>query len=138
MAKKIKIEGEVVEQTKNYKVIKEAATGEYVILSKFDDSMYRADAYKIIGYAVLQDENGSKHYWNLKNWQLHGQGKHKCYVIVIDSWETTNVDGKEETKIKFVNERGNKFVRFIDEEGNLYKKQKEQIKVTESEDVASL
>lgn len=135
MAKKIKFEGELVEQTKHYKVLKRK-DGEFCILSRYDDTVYHADNYKLIGYAVLKEYNGSKQYWNMKNWQLHGQGKSTCYAMLIDSWETETVDGKEETSIKYHNERGNKFVRFIDEEGNLYKKNK--AKKVEQEEALSL
>ncbi len=142
MAKKFTVEGEVVEQNEFYKVIKSDKNGKFYIFSKyskkypeeFKDTYYTADNYKIVGSAVLQEHQGSRNYWNLIKWQPFGQGRSLCYVMEIDSWKTKVIDGKEQTIVKYFDEKGYKYIRYIDEEGNLYKKQKKQAKQLQNND----
>ena len=138
MAKKLKVEGKIVEETEFYKVIKSRENGKFYIFCKFNDGYYTADNYKIIGSAVLQDEKGSKQYWNTVNWQPFGQGRSLCYVMEIDSWKTKVVDGVEQTAIKYFDEKGYKYIRYVDEQGNLYKSKKKQTKELQEVEMASL
>lgn len=125
MAKKLVIKGTKIEENQYYKVIKpEDDKNKVYVVSKYDDTIYECDSYKIIGAAVLQELQGSKFYSNYVNIQKYGQGKVTCNRMEIDSWTTKN----NQTAIKYFNEKGFKFVRFIDEEGNLYKKQPKKAK----------
>ena len=126
MAKKIKIEGEIVEQNEFYKVIKESSTGKFYIFSKYDDTMYTASEYKIIGTAVLENNNGEKFYSNFVNSQAFGQGRCLSNRMEIDSWKTKVVEGKEQTVVKYFDEKGYKYIRYVDEQGNLYKKKSQK------------
>jgi len=146
MAKRFTVEGVLVEENDFYKVIKADRDGKFYIFSKnlkkypedFKDSHYTADNYKIIGPAILQDDRGYKNYWNLINWQPFGQGRNMCYVMKIDSWKTKIVDGKEQTIVKYFDEKGYKYIRYVDEDGNLYKKQKKQVKQLQNSDDLSV
>ena len=136
MSKKIKVEGNLVEETAFYRVIKSNENGKFYIFSKYDDTMYIARQYKIIGAAVLENNYGQKYYSNFINPQAFGQGRCLAHRWEIDSWETKVVNGKEQTMVKYLDEKGFKYIRCIDQEGNLYKKNKQAKKV--EEDVVSL
>ena len=136
MPKKYTVKGTVIEENNYFKVIKpeEETNKKFYIFSKYDDTCWVCDKYKIVGSAVLQINGESKLYWNFINWQPHGQGRCLCYVIEIDGWKTKVVDDKEQTVVVYHDEKGFKFVRHLDEEGNLFKKKKE-IKQTQEETV---
>lgn len=135
MAKKFKVEGEIVEENEFYKVIKSDENGKFYIFSKYDDTFWTCDKYKIIGTAVLQANYDYKNYCNMLNMQPYGQGRSLAYVIGIDSWKTKVVDGKEQTVVTYYDEKGYKYIRYVDEEGNLYKKQK-KIKQEQEETIS--
>lgn len=142
MAKKFTVEGEVVEENDFYKVIKSDENGKFYIFSKnskeysdeFNDSCYIADKYEIIGSAVLEDNNGNKYYSNYINRQAYGQGRCLVNRFEIDAWKTKVIDGVEQTVVKYFDEKGYKYIRYVDEQGNLYKKQKKQAKQLQTND----
>ena len=123
MPKKFNVKGTKIEENQYYKVIKpeDAKNKKFYIYSKYDDTVYVCKTYKIIGAAVLEDNGDSKFYSNYVNMQKFG--KVSFQRVEIASWDSKVIDGAEQTKIVYINERDQKFVRFIDENGNLYKKQ---------------
>lgn len=138
MAKKFTVDGEVVEQNEFYKVIKDKDNSKFYIFSKYDDTMYIAREYKIVGAAVLENNYGQKFYSNFVSPQAFGQGRCLSHRWEIDSWKTKVVDGKEQTVVKYFDEKGYKYIRYIDEQGNLYKKQKKEAKQLQDVEIVSL
>ena len=127
MPKNFTVEGKIIEETLYYKVIKpnDENDDKVYVFSKYDDTYWTCDKYKLVGPAVLQINGEHKLYWNMINYQPHGQGRSKCYVMEIDSWETKVIDGTERTFVIYHDEKGYKFVRFVDEDGNLYKRKRD-------------
>ena len=138
MAKKLKVEGKIVEETEFYKVTKSDENGKFYIFGKVDDALYVACEYKIVGSAVLENNYGQKFYSNFVNPQAFGQGRCLTHRFEIDSWKTKVVDGVEQTAIKYFDEKGYKYIRYVDEQGNLYKSKKKQTKELQEVEMASL
>lgn len=150
MPKKIKIEGTVLEDYDYYTVIKPADAKDSlvtILVKEVKDPKTKeilveeghwpkVKNYKIIGSAALLEFDSYKSYQNELNWQLIGRGAHRCYSIEIDDWKTKKIKGKEETRVVYHDDYGRKYVRYIDEEGNFYKKQKQTKQV--QEDVATI
>jgi len=111
-----------VEQNKFY-LVEKKDNGSFVVYEKKEECWHNCLAYKIINSTLLVDTGDVKLLCNSQKWQPYGLGRSLGEIFEIDSWEDT----EGEVIIKYTDEKGRKFVRNIDAEGNVYKKTKEDV-----------
>ena len=134
MDKIYKFKCSVLENTRCYKAVRreDGVNSKIYVFGKLNDSVYVCDKYKILGSAILDENNGTKFYTNCENMQMLGRGKVKFLRVEVESWETKVEDGEEITKIKYVDELDRNYVRYIDQDGNLHKNKEDAKKKIET------
>lgn len=120
-----------VEQNEFY-IVKKNDDGSYTIYTKQDDIMFRCVDYKIVNSTLLYDTKHTKLLSNHFKYQPYGLGRSLTYSMIIDSWEEKN----GEVIVRYTDENNYKFVRHIDEQGNLYKKKKAVSKIEKEEELS--
>ena len=115
-----------VEENKYY-IVEKRENGKFLLHKKRGGTIIYCDEYLLINSTVLFRENGTALFHNEDHWQKYGQGHSLAYRFEIDSWKVKG----DEVVIKYYDEKGYKFIRYVDKDGNLYKKTK---KVVASED----
>ena len=147
--KKIKYEGKLIGETDYYYITEHDATG-YELLEgkkgvkvfklyhKNNDTVITCTKYEIKGPAVVyvdvKSEDGKAIYYNEDKMQKYGMGSVPSMIFEIDSWQYKKVAGNKELVIKYTDTSGRKFVRIVDENGDVYKKRK-TVQQTEEETV---
>lgn len=100
-----------------------------------NETLVSTDEYRIIGSTLIfrSDVSGELMLQNEKQLQKYGVARSLAERFTIDSYATAIVNGKEQTIIRYTEEiwpnngdksKKYKFVRLIDDEGNLYIKPK--------------
>lgn len=113
-----------IEQNEYYKVIR-TTRGTYQVFSKYDDSYWTCVDYKIVGAGlIIKLVNGDLLYINAVNMQTFGQGRTLFHTLEIDKWKDVRIGEETVTALQYFDEKGFKFIRCLDENGNFYKPEK--------------
>lgn len=104
----------------------------YIVYNKQTDSVFQCEKYTIVGSTLIyKDINGSSFVSNEINQQRYGQGNILVNVMEISSWGYKTICGSKQLYVKYLDEKGFKFIRLVDENGNLYKKPAKKLQETE-------
>ena len=121
MANRLQIKGKTIQANQFYKatLIKE---GKYFVYIKSNDSYYYCTDYKIVGAGLLVElENGDRLYVNYEKMQEVGQGRVSAAILEIDAWKEVRINKNIVTALQYFDEKGLRFIRCLDENGNFYK-----------------
>ena len=108
-----------------YYVVAKNEDNTFSIYHKFNETVIKTNKYAIVGSTVLYNNfAGESYLYNEDAPQKYGQGNSLATAITIASWGYKKINGKKELVVVYNDEKGYKFVRLVDEQGNLYKRSK--------------
>lgn len=122
MAKKIKIEDEIIEETEFYIVTKHKGRNgaNYRVYNKNFDCFVYCSKYRIIKSAlVCKNEFGSLLYYNHEVPQYYSEEDQEIECLELEELKSKHIDGKDLILIKYLDENFNIKEGMIDSDGNL-------------------
>lgn len=117
MAKTLKSIKNVIEENKFY-IVEKLEDGSFAIYRKQKGTVIYCEEYALRASTVVYKSNGVSYLHNEDVPQKHGQGNTPAVRFEIDSWRLKGQD----LIVKYFDEKNYKFIRHVDENGNLYKK----------------
>ena len=115
-------------------IVKENDDKSFTIYHKGYDTVIECSKYVIKGAsAIYKNFNNEVYLYNEDNMQKFGQGNSSANMIELTGWTYKIIDGNKELVVKYLDEKGYKFIRLVDEQGNLYKRNSKKKLNTEIE-----